>query len=61
MVRDSAYRRRRLVLVLSNEQPFTRTKEGVEIDDGVDEVTVEGHDLANGYGGETMTVPLPDR
>jgi hypothetical protein len=43
----------------ANEQPFTRTQPGVEIPDDVDEVIVEGHDLENGYGGDTMTVPLP--
>jgi hypothetical protein len=43
----------------AGEQPFTRTQSGVHIPGGVDEVVVEGHDLANGYGGQTMTVPLP--
>lgn len=40
------------------EQPFTRTKEGVAIPDGIDEVTIEGRDLVNGYGGPTVTVQL---
>jgi hypothetical protein len=40
------------------EQPFTRTQSGVEIPEGVDEVTIEGRDLVNGYGGATVTVDL---
>lgn len=43
------------------EQPFTRTQTGVEIPPDVDEVIVEGHDLVNGYGGQTATVRLPDK
>ncbi|WP_129668601.1 hypothetical protein [Phytoactinopolyspora endophytica] len=43
----------------ANEQPFTRTQTDVEIPDGVDEVTVEGRDSEHGYGGDTVTVPLP--
>ena len=43
------------------EQPFTRTQAGVRIPDGVDQVVVEGHDLANGYGGQAVTVALADR
>ncbi len=35
----------------AGEQPFTRTQEGVAIPDGIDEVTIEGRDLVNGYGG----------
>jgi hypothetical protein len=42
------------------EQPFTRTQSGVEIPEGVAEVTVEGRDSEHGYGGETVTVPLHD-
>lgn len=42
------------------EQPFTRTQSGVEIPAEVRMVTVEGRDLANGYGGATRAVPLPD-
>jgi hypothetical protein len=40
------------------EQPFTRTQEGVAIPDGIDEVTIEGRDLVNGYGGPTVTVQI---
>ena len=43
----------------ANEQPFTRTQSGVEVPDGVTELVVEGRDLANGYGGETVTVQVP--
>lgn len=42
----------------ATEQPFTRTQTGVEIPDGVDEVTVEGRDLVNGFGGTTLTIDL---
>lgn len=41
------------------EQPFTRTQPGVAIPDDVTEVTVEGRDQANGYGGATVTVTVP--
>lgn len=40
------------------EQPFTRTQTGVEIPDDVDTVTVEGRDLANGFGGTGVTITL---
>ncbi len=43
----------------ANEQPFTRTQSGVDIPADVSEVTVEGRDSENGYGGETVTVELP--
>lgn len=43
----------------AGEQPFTRTQTGVRIPDGVTEATVEGHDQRYGYGGATVTVPLP--
>lgn len=42
----------------ASEQPFTRTQIGLEIPDGVEEITVEGRDLENGYGGETVTIPV---
>lgn len=41
------------------EQPFTRSQSGVEIPDGVTEVTVEGHDTDNGYGGGTADAEVP--
>ena len=40
------------------EQPFTRTQSDVEIPDDVAEVTIEGRDLLNGFGGQTQTVTL---
>ncbi|CAN5672859.1 hypothetical protein BH18ACT7_BH18ACT7_24970 [soil metagenome] len=43
----------------ASEQPFTRTQSGVEIPDGVQTVTIEGRDQANGYGGGTVEVELP--
>lgn len=42
----------------ASEQPFTRRQSGVTIPGDVDEVTVEGRDLVNGFGGETYTVGL---
>jgi hypothetical protein len=43
----------------ANEQPFTRTQPGVEIPPSVDEITVEGRDQRSGFGGQTVTVPVP--
>lgn len=42
----------------AGEQPFTRTQTGVVVPDDVQEVTVEGRDLVNGFGGATLTVDL---
>lgn len=42
----------------TNQQPFTRTQTGLEIPQNVQEITVEGRDLKNGYGGDTVTVPV---
>jgi hypothetical protein len=42
------------------EQPFTRVQRGVVIPDGVAAVTVQGRDQANGFGGLTLTVAVPD-
>ena len=42
----------------ADEQPFTRTQTGLEIPEGVGRITVEGRDLENGYGGQTVTVPV---
>lgn len=42
----------------ATEQPFTRTQTDVEIPDDVDEVTIEGRDLVNGFGGATRTIDL---
>ena len=43
----------------ANEQPFTRSQSGLEIPQDVQEITVEARDLKNGYGGETVTIPVP--
>ncbi|PFG33775.1 hypothetical protein [Sanguibacter antarcticus] len=43
----------------ASEQPFTRTSSAFAIPDDVDEVTVEGRDQDNGYGGATVTVEVP--
>lgn len=42
----------------ADEQPFTRSQSGVEIPAEVTEVTIEGRDLANGYGGSTFVLTL---
>ena len=42
------------------EQPFTRSQGGIVIPDEVDVVTVQGRDLANGWGGATLDYELPD-
>ena len=42
----------------ASEQPFTRTQADVSIPAGVDRVTVEARDTANGYGGQTVTVEV---
>ncbi len=44
----------------AGEQPFTRTQGGLLIPEGIGEVTVEGRDQANGFGGETITVVVPE-
>ena len=44
----------------ANEQPFTRTQRGLLIPEGVTQVTVEGRDQANGYGGGTITLDVPE-
>ncbi len=40
------------------EQPFTRSLGGVEIAQGVNEVTLRAHDSRHGYGGQEVTVEL---
>jgi hypothetical protein len=42
-----------------HEQPFTRTQQGLHIPAGIETVTVEGRDRANGFGGATVTVEVP--
>ncbi|MCQ0986701.1 hypothetical protein [Jiella marina] len=43
-----------------NEQPFTRSAFGIEIPEGLSEVTVVGHDSVHGDG-TPVTVELPVR
>jgi len=43
----------------ANEQPFTRSLEGVEIPDSVTSVTVQGRDQVYGWGGGAVEVNLP--
>lgn len=56
---DTVYGEHTLTHDHAAEQPFTRTQSGVSIPGDVDEVTIEGRDLQNGFGGETVTVSLP--
>jgi hypothetical protein len=42
----------------ANEQPFTRRQTGVAIPDDVTEVTIEGRDSVNGFGGPSVTITL---
>lgn len=44
----------------ASEQPFTRSQGGIEIADDISTVTIEGRDLANGWGGGTLELELPD-
>ncbi|QUS55165.1 hypothetical protein [Pseudovibrio brasiliensis] len=44
-----------------NEQPFTRSLSGVQVPAGMDRVVIRARDSVHGYGGETLTVDLPDR
>ncbi len=43
-----------------NEQPFTRCLGGVRIGPSLNVVTVAAHDSVHGYGGEEITVDLPE-
>lgn len=54
----SVYGVRELFHDHASEQPFTRSLTGVEIPGDIERVIVEGRDLVNGWGGETMEVPL---
>lgn len=44
----------------ASEQPFTRTQRGLVIPAGIAEVTVEGRDQANGFGGQSITIDVPE-
>lgn len=41
-----------------NEQPFTRSLNGVTIPDGTDRVEVRARDSVHGFGGRRVSVPL---
>lgn len=43
----------------AGEQPFTRSLAGVQIDASFVEVTIEGRDQRNGWGGDRVTVAVP--
>lgn len=43
----------------ASEQPFTRSQRGIEISDEISTVTIEGRDLANGWGGGSLELELP--
>ena len=42
----------------AGEQPFTRTLAGVEIEDRVESVVIEGRDLLSGWGGASFVLAL---
>ena len=42
-----------------NEQPFTRSLDGVVIPPGVNVVTVRDHDKLHGYGGTEVMISIP--
>jgi hypothetical protein len=42
-----------------DEQPFTRSLDGVVVPAGVSEVTIRARDSVEGYGGKQMIVKLP--
>ena len=41
-----------------NEQPFTRSLTGVDVPDGVEQVTIRAHDKLHGWAEETLDVAL---
>ena len=43
-----------------NEQPFTRSKSGIRIAETVTEVRIRARDLEHGYGGDEITLQVPD-
>ena len=49
---------RKLLHPHDNEQPFTRSLNGVEIPDDVEAVEIVAHDSVHEFGGATMTVRL---
>ena len=55
----TVYGTRTLLHPHADEQPFTRSLDGVAIPVGVTQVTVEAHDNVHGWGGAAVTVALP--
>jgi hypothetical protein len=43
-----------------DEQPFTRSLEGVAVPAGITSVVVRAHDSVEGYGGKEVSVTLPE-
>lgn len=43
----------------ANEQPFTRSQSGIPVPADVQTVTIQGRDLANGWGGAVFELNLP--
>ncbi len=43
-----------------NEQPFTRSKSGVKIPEGIDQVTIRAGDSVHGLGGKEMVFKLEE-
>ena len=41
-----------------NEQPFTRSLGGIEIDPSITSVTIRAHDSVHGYGGKEFLLSL---
>lgn len=42
-----------------NEQPFTRSKSGIRISEGITEVTIRARDSVHGHGGKSVTLAVP--
>ncbi len=42
-----------------DEQPFTRSLEGVAVPDSIKKIVIRAHDKVEGYGGKEMAVELP--
>lgn len=56
---DSVLGTRTLLHPHVDEQPFTRSLSGVEIPEGITEVSVRAHDSVHGYGGIVIRKKLP--
>jgi predicted N-acyltransferase len=42
-----------------DEQPFTRSLDGVAVPENISRITVRAHDKVEGYGGKEIVVSLP--